>query len=184
MPRSDSSITDRVQVIDAESVSDDDSSLESAQMAEIQAYNDDLSLSSDLDDDSDSDFDPEFLLDIGVLERDNLYRNDRRRRIRRCLEEDEDPLETDSLKLIRKRVPHQQEQLPEVTETPLSPSVVKKYESALPFQVCEVPLGVALKDIIPSSMFRKQNFQVLSESLSQSDNLLEGIEKALEILSI
>ncbi len=182
MPRSDASLTSRFQVSE---VHDDSSSLGSAQMAELEAFEDDLSFNSDLDDDSDSDFEAEFLLDIGVLESDGIYRNERRRGTRRCLEEEEDPLETDSLQLIRRRVPHvQQDQLSAVEDTsPMSPSIVKKIDGSLPFQVCEVPLGVALKDIIPSSLFLRQNFQ-FPELHTRSESLLDGIDKALEILSI
>jgi hypothetical protein len=69
---------------------------------------------------------------------------------------------------------------------PFSPSVVKKTDSAaaMAFQMCEVPLGVSLKDIIPSSLFRKQNFNDIIDVSTRSDSLLDGIDKALEILSI
>ena len=185
MPRSDSSLPVHVQVTD--DTFDDDSFLESGDVAVLD---DDISLCSDLEADSDNDFGGlDFLLDIGVLENDRLHQIEHRRRARRSLSEGEDdPLETDSLTLIRKRVPHQPLDVspaePEKESVPYSPAVVKKSDSALAFQMCEVPLGVSLKDIIPSSLFRKQNFTDLIDVSTRSDSLLDGIDKALEILSI
>ena len=191
MPRSDSSIPGHVQVTEDtfdNNMGDDDSSVVSG---DIPLLEDDISLCSDLDTDSDNDFGLDFLLDIGVLESDRLHQIEHRRRARRSLlEGEDDPLETDSLTLIRRRVPHQPLEATPVVEAAkesiqsFSPSVVKKSDSALAFQMCEVPLGVSLKDIIPSSLFRKQNFADLIDVSTRSDSLLDGIDKALEILSI
>lgn len=194
MPLSDSSLPVHIQVTEDSFENDmsdeDDSSMVSG---DIVVLEDDISLCSDVEPDSDNDFGLDFLLDIGVLESDRLHQIEHRRRARRSLlEGEDDPLETDSLTLIRRRVPHQPLDVPSPTDTvekesiPFSPSVVKKTDSAaaMAFQMCEVPLGVSLKDIIPSSLFRKQNFNDIIDVSTRSDSLLDGIDKALEILSI
>jgi hypothetical protein len=169
---------------------------------------DDLSFASDVDgldssDDECSSSDDEssstdFILDMRLLEEDNHLQEEfrRRRRERRRSssqqDQEEDPLETDSLKLIRRRVPQQERRAPapEPSITPSgSPSVIKRLDSgSSPFQVCEVPLGVSLKDILPS-MFRKDvNFHSAfpggSSSPRTSGGLMEGIDKALEIVTL
>jgi hypothetical protein len=142
------------------------------------------------DDDSSTSGSADFILDIRLLEEDNRMQEEfqRRRRERRTTEQEEDPLETDSLKLIRRRVPQQEHRAaPEARNTPASPSITKNLDAPLSFQVCEVPLGVSLKDIIPS-MFRTQtNFRSFAPgtgSQPSSEDLLEGIDRALEIVTL
>lgn len=184
-------------------------------------FEDDLSFASDVEsigssddesspsDDEDDSSTTDFILDIGFLERDTRFREEfqRRRRERRSAmqeggnqqQDEEDPLETDSLKLIRKRVP-QQERLPEGTTRTTTPSissssspvVSKKFDMPLSFQVCEVPLGVSLKSILPSAFRMESNFQAFfpspgsnnNGSVRSSEDLIDGIDKALEIVSL
>ena len=170
---------------------DDNSSLDSEEVLELEQLQYGSSFSLDLDDESDASDDlSDFVLDISLMEKDLRLRNDcdSRRRGRRALEQ-EDPLETDSLKLIRKRVTEMPDRLPVHSEEAVrhlpSPVVKKLDNGSLPFQVCEVPLGVSLKDIIPSAMFWNSNFRQFpapTQTMS-SGSLLDGIDKALEIVS-
>jgi hypothetical protein len=168
--------------------SDDESTLVSEGVGDLDDIEYRLDLDLDLDDasscSSSSDFG--FVLDIGLLERSR--NQSRSRYVTSSLEEDADALETDSLKLIRKRVPTQvdKDRLPVVTPAPQSFSV-KKLDSNSYVEVCEVPLGVSLKDILPSTLCyrsrQKPNFSQLVRDNNRSESLLEDIDKALEILS-
>jgi len=140
----------------------------------------------------------EFILDIGLFERS---RNQAAAttaaatgQTRRSYSEDDiDVLETDSLKLIQNRVPVQQRRdALRVVPTTVTPSqdLPFKQFSMLPsfIEVCEVPLGTSLRDILPSaacfpSLSSPTSFSQLARDTNRSESLLDDIDKALQILS-
>lgn len=161
---------------------DDESTLES----EICDYSLDLEMDDDSSSSSQSS-DFGFVLDIGLLERSRYHEPSRSF----PGFDDSQILETDSLKLIRKRGFSQRPKdcLLEVRSSS-SPHVIsfKKMGSTSSYaEVCEVPLGVSLKDILPSSLCSRSspqpNFSQLVRDSNRSESLLEDIDKALEILS-
>lgn len=172
-----------------ETYSDDESTLASERDGDRDAYGYRLDLDSDDASSSSSSMsDFSFVLDIGLVERSRQHS-----RSQTCVpskEENSDILETDSLKLIRRRVPAQEKDQVRAV-TPNSPHALsfKKINVHSSFvEVCEVPLGVSLKDILPSTLCyssrSKPNFHQLVRDTNRSESVLEDIEKALEILSV
>lgn len=189
-------------------VEDDESTLISAELAELEAFENTLeAMQGDEDDASSSSTDFGFVLDIGLLERTNNYysRHFRSSHLDPASPsyEPSDVLETDSLKLIRQRVSDSEvgeqvkDQVPEVLEVSnkdaKSPHVVTKpiFKKLGSHDVCEVPLGVSLRDILPlyhsqrsSSRPTTTSFSQLVRETNRSESLLDDIDRALEILNV
>jgi hypothetical protein len=179
--------------------SDDDESTLASERDDDRDGHDYYRLDLDSDDASSSSSsvsgDFSFVLDMGLVERSRQHG-----RSRTCVpskEETTDILETDSLKLIRQRVSaHEKDQVRAVTPASSSQDALllfKKMSVHSSFvDVCEVPLGVSLKEILPSTLYysssssgrSRPTFQQLVRDTNRSESVLDDIEKALEILAV